>query len=63
MRTEHVGPDELLIAMKVEFERSLTVEALSAAVNDLESALRAEVVGARIIYIEPDITAEDPSGG
>jgi cation diffusion facilitator family transporter len=63
MRTEHVGPDELLIAMKVEFERSLTVEALTAAVNDLESALRAEVVGARIIYIEPDITAEDPSGG
>ena len=55
MRTMHLGPDELLVAAKVDFGRGLDVEALARAVDAVEVAIRAAVAAARVIYLEPDI--------
>ena len=54
-RTQHLGPDELLVAGKVQFSADLSGERLAAAVNRIEDAIRAEVAIAELIYIEPDV--------
>jgi cation diffusion facilitator family transporter len=56
MRTQHLGPDELLVAAKLEFDANLSVAQLADAVNDTETRLRAAVPAARVIYLEPDLT-------
>ena len=56
MRTEHLGPEELLVGAKIEFAPTWMDE-LADAVNEVEAAVRAAVPEARIIYLEPDITA------
>jgi len=55
MRTEHLGPDELLVAAKLEFVRDRSVGELAALIDDVESRLRERVPIARVVYIEPDI--------
>jgi cation diffusion facilitator family transporter len=55
MRTEHIGPDELLVAAKVEFSHDLAIEELVDRVNLVEAAVRSAVPAARLIYLEPDI--------
>jgi len=55
MRTLHLGPDELLVAIKVEFDASLDLPGLASAINDLESAIRRQTPIAKMIYVEPDI--------
>lgn len=57
MRTLHLGPEELLVAAKVEFDRELTVPAIAAAINECEARVRAAVPTARVIYLEPDLSA------
>jgi divalent metal cation (Fe/Co/Zn/Cd) transporter len=54
MRTEHLGPDEILIGAKLEFPQDLTVDELIAALNDAEDRIRAAVPTATLIYLEPD---------
>ncbi|MFM7068711.1 MAG: hypothetical protein ACKOYM_04545, partial [Actinomycetes bacterium] len=54
-RTEHVGPDEILLAAKVAFVRTLSVAELAAAIDRVELAVRSAVPATRLIYIEPDI--------
>ena len=56
MRTLHLGPDELLVAVKVEFDGGLDIPSLAAAIDDLESAIRRQTPIARVIYVEPDVT-------
>lgn len=53
LKTQHFGPEELLVAAKLDFEDGMTVEQLAEAVNDVERRIRAEVPYARPIYIEP----------
>jgi cation diffusion facilitator family transporter len=55
MRTEHIGPEELLVGAKVEFDPGLSMDELAKAVNDVEGALREAVPEARIVYLEPDV--------
>lgn len=55
LRTQHIGPEELLVAGKVEFNRSLTSPALTDAIDDVESALRNAVPLTLLIYLEPDL--------
>jgi cation diffusion facilitator family transporter len=59
MRTQHLGPEELLIGAKIEFDGNLGMADISAAVNAVEGAVRAEVPEARIMYLEPDVTRTD----
>ena len=63
MRTQHISPDELLIGAKVSFREDLDVPQLAAAVNRVETAVRAAVPEARVMYIEPDVlvTAREPA--
>ena len=55
LRTMHLGPDQLLVAAKVEFEHELDLKGLATAINGAEANLRAAVPIATTIYIEPDI--------
>jgi cation diffusion facilitator family transporter len=58
VRTQHLGPDEVLVAGKVEFKADLSGARLADAVNRIETAIRAEVPIAELIYLEPDIHAD-----
>jgi divalent metal cation (Fe/Co/Zn/Cd) transporter len=56
MRTQHQGPEELLVGMKVEVDHTLTFPEVSEVVNRIERNVRRAVPMARIMYIEPDVT-------
>ncbi|MGH9133735.1 MAG: cation diffusion facilitator family transporter [Ilumatobacteraceae bacterium] len=62
VRTEHLGPDEILVAAKVEFDADLSFAGLASAINACESAIRAAVPMARLIYLEPDVHRAAPAG-
>jgi len=55
MRTQHLGPDELLVAAKVELEPTLTIADVAATINAAETSLRSAVPAARVVYLEPDV--------
>jgi cation diffusion facilitator family transporter len=55
MRTLHLGPDEVLLAVKIEFNRDLSVAQLALAIDDAEVRARNAVKQRLVIYIEPDI--------
>ena len=55
LRTQHIGPDELLVAGKIEFQRDLSNAEISDAIDDVEAAIRAAVPLAMQIYVEPDL--------
>ena len=55
IKTQHLGPDELLVAAKLEFTNSLTMHDLATAIDEAEAAVRRAVPTARLIYLEPDI--------
>ena len=54
-RTEHIGPDEILLAAKVAFDPVLTSAELAQAIDRVEADVRAAVPSVRLIYIEPDL--------
>jgi len=58
MRTEHIGPDELLICAKVEFDHRFSLPEVAEAVDRVERNVRANVPGARVMYIEPDVAKD-----
>lgn len=62
LKTQHIGPEELLVAGKLEFDRSLTNAELSDAVDAVESALREAVPLEMQIYLEPDLYEADHVG-
>lgn len=62
LRTQHIGPEELLVAGKLEFGRSLTNAEISDAVDAVESALREAVPLEMQIYLEPDLFEADHVG-
>ena len=43
MRTEHLGPDEILLATKVEYDSKLTFDEVADAINATEANIRAAV--------------------
>ncbi len=55
IRTQHLGPEDLLVACKVHFTEGLSVPELAEAINGVESRVRELVPYARPMYIEPDI--------
>jgi cation diffusion facilitator family transporter len=55
LKTQHLGPDELLVGAKLEFEPDLSVDELADAIDGAEKALRKAVPIARVVYIEPDV--------
>ncbi|MGH8910918.1 MAG: cation diffusion facilitator family transporter [Acidimicrobiia bacterium] len=55
LRTQHIGPEELLVAGKVEFTKTLTAPELADAIDQAEKAIRDSVPYAQRIYLEPDL--------
>ncbi|MCX2733910.1 cation diffusion facilitator family transporter [Saccharopolyspora sp. NFXS83] len=55
IRTQYLGPDELLIAAKIGLAPSITVAEVAAEIDDAEARVRAKVPAARLIYLEPDL--------
>ncbi|WP_028477289.1 cation diffusion facilitator family transporter [Nocardia sp. CNY236] len=55
LRTQYLGPDELLVAAKVGVVPDLDIAAIAQAIDDAESRVRAAVPAARVIYLEPDL--------
>lgn len=58
IRTQYLGPDELLIAAKIGLEPSLSVAEVAAEIDAAEGRVRAKVPAARLIYLEPDLERE-----
>jgi divalent metal cation (Fe/Co/Zn/Cd) transporter len=59
MRTEHLGPDEILVGAKIEYSSALSADELVAAINATEDAIRATTPSATVIYLEPDRVRTD----
>jgi divalent metal cation (Fe/Co/Zn/Cd) transporter len=55
MRTQHSGPEQLLVALEVQFEPGLAAEGIADAIDEAEGRIRERVPAARLIFIEPDI--------
>ena len=55
MRTLHLGPEELLVAVKVGVPREAEAAEVAHAIDEAESRIRSAVPIARVIYVEPDI--------
>ena len=55
MRTQHIGPDELLVAAKVQLKRGLDTARVAAAINAAEGRIREALPLSCMIYLEPDI--------
>jgi len=56
VRTQHIGPDELLVGAKVEFESTLDFEQLTHAIDRTEAKLREALPQLELtIYLEPDV--------
>ncbi|MEM7138384.1 MAG: cation diffusion facilitator family transporter [Myxococcota bacterium] len=55
MRTQHIGPEELLVGAKVQLSRGLNTREIAEVINRAEAASRAAVRFEQLIYLEPDI--------
>jgi cation diffusion facilitator family transporter len=59
LKTQHIGPDELLVAGKIEFDKNLTSPEISDAIDQVETAIRDAVALSMQIYLEPDVFDPD----
>ncbi|MFF0491758.1 cation diffusion facilitator family transporter [Nocardia sp. NPDC004068] len=55
LRTEYLGPEELLIAAKVAIVPGLDIADVAQAIDAAEARVREAVPAARLMYIEPDL--------
>ena len=58
IRTQHMGPDDLLVAAKVRFEQSLTATQIAEEIDSIQDSIQAEVPVAQSIYLEPDLAKQ-----
>lgn len=55
LRTQYLGPEELLVGAKIAFAPSADLATIAATIDAAETAIRAAVPAARVIYLEPDL--------
>jgi cation diffusion facilitator family transporter len=55
LRTQYLGPEELLVAAKIALTPGLPMEAVAREIDEAEARVRAAVPHARMIYLEPDL--------
>jgi divalent metal cation (Fe/Co/Zn/Cd) transporter len=60
-RTEHHGPDELLVVAKIAVDGRAASADTAAVIDRAEAAVRSEVPEARVIYLEPDVDRGAPT--
>lgn len=61
LRTEYLGPEELLVAAKVAIVPGLEIGDIATAIDAAEERVRAAVPIARLMYIEPDLYRTQPA--
>jgi divalent metal cation (Fe/Co/Zn/Cd) transporter len=61
LRTLHLGPEELLVAAKIEIAPTASATDVAAAIDAAEQRVRAAVPIARVIYLEPDLRHATPA--
>lgn len=59
MRSQHIGPEELLVGMKVELASGLDARGVAAAIDAVEGRVREAVPLRCVIYVEPDMRRDD----
>jgi cation diffusion facilitator family transporter len=57
LRTMHLGPEELLVAAKVEMDPELSASEAARVIDQAQARLREAVPSARVVYLEPDLPA------
>jgi divalent metal cation (Fe/Co/Zn/Cd) transporter len=50
----HLGPDAVILALKVRFEPKMALEDIERVINDIEARVRADVPEMSKIFVEPD---------
>jgi cation diffusion facilitator family transporter len=55
VRTQYLGPEELLVAAKIALSPGLSTAEVAGAIDEAEARVRAAVPAARMIYLEPDL--------
>ena len=55
MKTQHLGPEELLVAAKISVPGTSTAAEVAEAIDAAERRVREAVPIARVIYLEPDL--------
>jgi cation diffusion facilitator family transporter len=55
LRTEHLGPDDLLVVGKITVDPNAGTADTTALIDRAEAAVRAQVPEARLIFLEPDV--------
>lgn len=61
LRTEYLGPEELLVAAKVAIVPGLEIGDIATAIDAAEERVRTAVPIARLMYIEPDLYRTQPA--
>jgi cation diffusion facilitator family transporter len=60
LRTMHLGPEELLVAARVELDPDLSADDAARVIDRAQAGLREQVPSARIIYLEPELPVGQP---
>jgi cation diffusion facilitator family transporter len=55
IRTQYLGPEELLVAAKIALQPCTTIEDVARGIDAAEKRVRSAVPEARLIYLEPDL--------
>ena len=56
MRTQHLGPEEILIGVRIAFRETLQTKEIAQLINQLENDIRVELDNAGPIFIEPELS-------
>jgi divalent metal cation (Fe/Co/Zn/Cd) transporter len=59
LRTEHLAPDQLLVAAEIELGPDLESREVAQVIDAAEARIREAVPIARIIYLEPDLPGSE----
>ncbi|KZM33929.1 cation diffusion facilitator family transporter [Oerskovia enterophila] len=60
LKTLHLGPEELLVAAKIEVTATADAASIARAIDAAEARVRTAVPIARVIYLEPDLRRAEP---
>ena len=63
LRTQYLGPDELLIAAKIAVPVTMSSTEIARIIDEAEVRVRGAVPAARIIYLEPDLDRTPATSG
>ena len=58
LRTQHLGPDELLACARVRLAADLDFRGVAIAIDSIQARVKATVPGEVRMYVEPDLGAD-----